>query len=74
MKLTKAAILTLRGMNHQAKEKVAAAAGVSMPTLYRWINENNDGLTKAAALQVIREETGLSDQEILEEEKEKEVA
>lgn len=44
----------------------------------RWISQlikenNNDGdLTKASAMQIIREQTGLTDSEILEDEKEHE--
>lgn len=36
-------------------------------TIARYIQKNSDNLTKAAALKVIREVTGLPDNEILEE-------
>ena len=36
-------------------------------TIARYIQKNSDNLTKAAALQIIREVTGLSDAEILEQ-------
>jgi len=36
-------------------------------TIARYIQKNSDNLTKAAAMQIIREVTGLSDQEILEQ-------
>lgn len=36
-------------------------------TIARYIQKNSDNLTKAAAMQVIREVTGLCDAEILEE-------
>ena len=36
-------------------------------TIARYIQKNSDNLTKAAALQVIRKATGLTDSEILEE-------
>ncbi|WP_207515972.1 hypothetical protein [Longitalea luteola] len=36
-------------------------------TIARYIQKNSDNLTKAAALKVIREITGLADSEILEE-------
>ena len=36
-------------------------------TISRYIQRNSDNLTKAAALKVIREATGLSDEEILED-------
>jgi transposase len=67
MKLTKIALLALRGAK-DSKRKLAEALDVSEATVYRWISENNDSLTKAAALKVIREETGLTDAEILETE------
>lgn len=35
-------------------------------TISRYIQKNSDNLTKAAALKVIREATGLTDEEILE--------
>lgn len=41
----------------------------SVPTVDRWIkaNDENGDLTKSAAVQVISEETGLNQSEILEE-------
>jgi hypothetical protein len=47
--------------------KLAMALDVSDPTIRRYINENTDDLTKAAALKVIREVTGLTDNDILRE-------
>jgi hypothetical protein len=38
----------------------------SVYQIMRYLEENSDNLTKAAALDVIREETGLSDDQILE--------
>ena len=35
-------------------------------TISRYIQKNSDNLTKAASMQVIREVTGLADEEILE--------
>ena len=42
------------------------ALGCTEFTIARYIQKNSDNLTKAAALQVIREVTKLSDEEILE--------
>lgn len=44
-----------------------ALGGISVGSIYRFIRENepNNDLTKYAALQVIRKETGLPDKEIL---------
>lgn len=66
MKLSKAAILALRGTGSEVKKALAAVLGVSDKTIYRYINDNDDNLTKAAALEFIRKETGLGDSEILE--------
>lgn len=67
MKLKRTAILILRGFSKEEKERLAQVAGVTLKTLYTWIEENNDGLTKAAVLKTIREETGLVDEDLLEE-------
>ena len=47
---------------------LALELNVSDQTMVRYIKDNNDELTKAAALKVIRKETGLKDKEILIEE------
>lgn len=65
MKLSTAAQLALKGLDRKGKEKLAESLGVSVSTVNRYIAENDDNLTKAAALQVIRGITGLPDQEIL---------
>lgn len=48
------------------KTMLALALNRSVYTITKWIDENDDNLTKAAALEVIRKETGLTDSEILE--------
>lgn len=69
MKLSNIAVLALRGCSRDTKIKIAEALDISLNTLYRHINENKDNgeLTKARAIQVIGEETGLNQPEILEE-------
>lgn len=52
----------------EAKNRLMEEMDISPATLYRWLNKNDDNLTKAAALKIIREETGLTDEQILEEE------
>lgn len=66
MRLTKSA---LEAINTPAcRRKLMAALGdVAESTIYRYIATNDDNLTKAAAMKVIREVTGLTDEEILEE-------
>ena len=71
MKLSKSAILALKGLDKPAKLRLGKAAGVSLFTIYRWINANHDNLTKAAILPVISAETGLLESEILVAETEK---
>jgi hypothetical protein len=68
MKLTAKAIKKI-GENRTAA-MIALALGLSEDWIKRLAKKNkeNGDLTKAKALQVIREETGLTDSEILEEE------
>lgn len=68
MKLSKIAILAVKGASPGIIPRLAEAIGVNEPTVYKYIRDNNDNLTKAAALVVIREHTGLTDEDILEEE------
>jgi hypothetical protein len=67
MRLSRIAILAVKGASPGIIKKLAEAMVVSEPSVYRFINDNDDNLTKAAALKVIREETGLTDEQILEE-------
>lgn len=47
--------------------RICAEMDKSYFTVNRWVNENDDNLTKAAALKLIREELNLTDSQILEE-------
>lgn len=67
MKLSKAAILALKGLDADKKKALAAVLGVNDKTIYRYINDNDDNLTKAASIQFIKQETGLPESAILEE-------
>lgn len=49
----------------RTRSRLALALGCTEQTIIRYIKDCSDNLTKAAALMVIREETGLSDEEIL---------
>lgn len=68
MKIKNLIIMAIRG-NTAIRKRLKDTLDISEPTLYRLLTENNenDDLTKAAALKVIREELGLTDSEILEE-------
>lgn len=69
MKLSKIAILALRGGGVKAKARIANEIGASMKTVYGWVAENkiNGPLTIAKSLEIISEETGLTRDQILEE-------
>jgi len=66
MALTETALQLIKA-NHKLRSRLAIASGRTEYTIVRWVDNNDDNLTKAALLQVIREETGLTDQEILKE-------
>lgn len=64
MRLTQKA---LKGINNpKARRRLMDVFGATEYTVSRYIRSNDDNLTKAAALTIIREETGLTDKEILE--------
>lgn len=69
MILTKPAILAIKGST-SCRERLMRELSVSRTTVYVWIKENApDGdLTKARALQIISEETGLASDQLLEHE------
>lgn len=66
MRLTNLVLMALKGSDRTVKEKIADALEVSISSVYRMINNNSDDLTKAASLKVIRDELGVSDEEIME--------
>lgn len=65
MKLSKLALQKITDSRSLPK-KLQEALGVSRVTMWKYLKDNSDELTKAAAMKVIREETGLGDDEILE--------
>ncbi len=67
MKLTRKALDLIKKDAVQRLD-IAKALGVSDQTLMRYIKDNDDELTKAAALVEIRRITGLKDDQILEKE------
>lgn len=66
MRLTRLALMAIRGSKGIIPE-LARVLDVTDKTIYRYLSENSDDLTKAAALKVIKENTGLEDSQILEE-------
>lgn len=66
MRLTNIAILAIRGSG--INKELAEALGVHISTVNRYIADNDDNLTKAAALEVIKKIPGLNEDQILERE------
>ncbi len=68
MKLTQQAI-SLFHRNNRLRSLLALELDVSAASINRYLddNENNGRLTTVRAVQVISQETGLSEEEILEE-------
>lgn len=64
MKLTHLAIIAVRG-SRGIVTPLAQALKVAESSVYKYIRDNSSELTKAAALAVIRRETGLTDEQIL---------
>jgi hypothetical protein len=67
MRLSHLAIIAIKGTDGIVG-KLSVALQVEPVTVYKYIRENSTNLTKAAALEVIRKETGLRDDQILEKE------
>lgn len=65
MQLSHIAILAIRG-HKTIKGMLSEELGVSPSSIYKWIQDNDDNLTKAAAMAVIKRETGLTEDQILE--------
>jgi hypothetical protein len=68
MKLSKVTIMALKGSDADFKKKLSEELKISPRTLNRYILSNDDTLTKASAMALIREHIGLPDDVILEEE------
>lgn len=68
MKLTQKALAAIK--ERGLFPHLAIALKVSVQSIYRYVSTNDDNLTKAASLETIKKETGLTDDEILEVEPE----
>jgi hypothetical protein len=64
MKLNQKALKAIN--NPTVRRRLMDVLGCTEFTISRYIQKNSDNLTKAAAMQVIRELTGLTDSEILD--------
>lgn len=65
MKLTSNCLELLKE-HTRAKTRIALAMDKSVHTIEGWITNNNDNLTKADCLRIIKEELALTDAQILE--------
>lgn len=66
MKLSNKAIEILKHKDSlNLRNRLAYEMVKHVDTILRWINHNDPMLTTALALQILREETGMSDEEIL---------
>lgn len=65
MKLTEKALTEINTV--RTRVRLAFVLGVSEQTIINYIRQNNENLTKAAALKVIEEETGFSLFEMLDD-------
>lgn len=65
----KLSIRAIKSIITRTKNRLALELDCSVQTVDRWIRENEDNgsLTKAIAVRVISEETGLDESQILEE-------
>lgn len=63
----KANTLALIAGNNQLKARLSSELNKSSFTIHKWITENDEKLTLAASLQIIREELNLTDSDILEQ-------
>lgn len=63
----KPTVLQMIADSQGLRGRLCADLGKSYPTIQKWVEENHDNLTKAAVLKIIREELGLTDEQILEE-------
>ena len=66
MRLSKIALLALRGMDRNSRISLAGDLGITENTLYKWVRTNDDSLTKAACLMVLQRELGISQEHLLE--------
>jgi hypothetical protein len=65
MQLSETAISKIK-KNKRIRSLLALALNRTEYTIIRWVNENNDNLTKAVVIQIIQQETGLLEAEILQ--------
>lgn len=65
MNFTRAAKLCLQ--SPEVKEAIARIEDVRIETVRKWVRDNDDNLTKASVVKVIKDMSGLTEDQILEE-------
>jgi hypothetical protein len=65
MNFTKAAKIFLQ--SPEVKEAISATEGVRIETVRKWVRDEDDNLTKASVIKVIKDMSGLTEDQILEE-------
>ena len=68
MRLSNIAILAIRG-HKDIKKMLSEALDVTPKVIYEYIRRNDDNLTKAAALEIIKRELKIPEDQILERDK-----
>lgn len=64
MTISKLAVIVIRN-TEGLREKIAELSGVKVSTVDRWLRNASDDLTKAAVVQLVCRETGLSENQVL---------
>lgn len=70
MQLSRVAKLVIKGAGEAIKTRIAEKLGVEKTTVYRWIKQNDDNLTKASVIRILMDESGLEEDQLLEEDAE----
>jgi hypothetical protein len=66
MQITTLAVAAIRGVPG-LMQKIADLEGVTLRTVQKWIQFGDSSITKANIIKLIKDETGLTDDQILEE-------
>ena len=66
MRLTKIGILALKG-SPELRRRIMEMEEVTPQAVNRWIQNNDDCLTKAGIMKMIKDETGLTDDQLLQD-------
>lgn len=73
-KLSRVAILALKGMDRDTKLSLAKMLGYTEAWFYKMIRENSENLTKAMVLEFIGACTGLQSDQLLEDIENKDIS